>query len=128
MKKYLLIILLTGVFTLGYSQQNSFEAGIKENAVKLEKATSVEEYSDIFARFTTLIKMHDANKWKAYYYAGLSQFKKAELLFQSGEVYRAKEANAIAYKYTRVSADKQQTNTEIKTLLNKIESLKIKMQ
>lgn len=117
MKKLILAFSLFLFGSMAFAQ-STFDKQIKENSAKLNKATTAQEYTALFTEFSNLIRVQDANRWKAYYYAGLSQYKKAEILIKAGDKAGASEANAIAYKY--VAGGVPQDNTDGKKLLEQI--------
>lgn len=121
MKKIILSFCLVVFSVLSYAQIN-FENSIKTNAAKLEKATTVQEYDNLFFEFSKLVRTESNNRWKAYYYAGLSQYKKAELLISSNEFAAAIDAHAIAYKY--VSGGIPSDNAQGKKLMALLDNQK----
>ncbi len=123
MKKNLFILLLC--FGFAAHAQTSFDVKIKETSAKLYQASSVEEYNVLFTEFSMLTTTDHPKKWQAYYYAGLSQFKKAEHLLNTNK-NSAAEANALAFKYASVGAES--SNVEAKKLLKQIVDQKKKLR
>ncbi len=117
MKKSLLVLCLA-LFSIATFAQNKFDIQIKDKSAKLNKSTTVEQFDSLFQEFATLVRSNDANKWKAYYFAGLAQYKKAELLLKAGNTAAASDANAIAFKY--ISGGVPADNLDGKKLLQMI--------
>jgi hypothetical protein len=124
MKKTILAIGLTA-FGLMINAQSTFEHRINESAAKLNSITNVQELDLLFAEFSTLVQSDDKNKWMAYYYAGSTQYRKANLLLKSDQLSGAAEANALAYKY--ISGGVPAENAEAKELLTLIAEQKKKI-
>jgi len=101
MKKTFLTICLSAICILA-SAQSTFDKKLADNASKVESATKVQELDVLFLDLSSMVKENSSNRWKAYYYAGLTQYRKAELLIKSNNISGATEANAIAFKYTSV--------------------------
>ena len=123
MKKLLLAFFVVTLSTSAFAQ-TSFDAKIKENNAKLEKAKTLDEFDNLFTTFSALIPSGDSNnKWKAFYYSAFAQYKKADLLIKSNETASATNANAIAYKY--LLGGVSNTKTEYKKLLELLDKQKI---
>lgn len=101
MKKIFLTICLFAACMLA-NAQSTFDKKIADTASKVESATKVQELDVLFLDLSSMVKENNSNRWKAYYYAGLTQYRKAELLIKSNNISGATEANAIAYKYMSV--------------------------
>lgn len=123
MKKNLFILFLC--FGFAAHAQTFFDIKIKETSAKLDRASSVDEYDVLFTEFSMLTTTDHPEKWRAYYYAGLSQFKKAGHLMNTNK-NGAAEANALAFKYASVGAET--SNAEAKKLLKQIVDQKKKLQ
>lgn len=89
MKKIFFTSCLTMLSIFSYAQ-SQFEMKLTENTAKLEKATTAADFDILFSEFSSLIKFNDKNKWKAYYYAGFTQYKKADILLKSSSFADAK--------------------------------------
>lgn len=98
MKKlyFSLCFMLIGSLVLA---QNSFQKSIQENSVKLEKASTVHELDALFINFANLVTTQTPERWKAYYLAAQTQYKKAEILIREDQKSAAAEAHAVAQKY-----------------------------
>lgn len=124
MKKNLFILLLCLGFVA--HAQTSFDSKIKEKTAKLDRASTVEEYDILFAEFSDLVRTDHPNRWQAYYYAGLTQYKKAETLMKANDKSGAIEANGLAYKYANGNAEN--LKPEVKKLLQQILDQKKRLQ
>lgn len=110
-----------GSFT--YAQSN-FDKQITEKSGKLRNANTLNEYDNLFHEFSLLAKTKNPNQWKAYYFASLSLYKKAELLLPTNNLEVLMEINALSYKYANGILNEQSKNTDLITLIDLIEKQK----
>jgi len=123
MKKILfsLTLFLFGVFTYA---QTSFDKQITDNSAKLKNASTVQEYQTLFSEFSSLKKIKNPNQWKAYYFASLSLYKKADLLLKAKDYNLLSETNALAYKDATAIISLQPKNSDLLKLIDLIETQK----
>lgn len=124
MKKTFLTICLSSICILA-SAQSTFDKKLADIASKVESATKVQELDVLFLDLSSIVKENNSNRWKAYYYAGLTQYRKAELLIKSNNISGATEANAMAFKYaSAVPTD----NSDGQKLLNQISQQRLTLK
>ena len=118
MKKLILTFSLIVFGTFTYAQ-STLDNALKAPVAQMKTAKTVQDFDNLFATFSSLTTSNDAaNRWKAYYYAGMAQYKKGELLINSGNKSAAIETNAMAYKF--VAGGVPATNADGKKLLDLI--------
>jgi len=120
MKKLILSFLLLMFCSFSFAQTD-FDKQIKDKSIQLKKANTAKEYGALFTDFSALTKSKSPNRWKAYYYAGLSLYKKAELQLKTEDNDQVAETNALAYKYVKGAATAQPNNSELLELVKSIE-------
>lgn len=124
MKKIFLTICLFAACMLA-NAQSTFDKKIADTASKVESATKVQELDALFLNLSSMAKENNVNRWKAYYYAGLTQYRKAALLIKSNNISGATEANAMAFKYaSAVPTD----NSDGQKLLNQISEQRLTLK
>ena len=123
MKKILFsfTLFIFGVFTYA---QTSFDKKITKKSTKLKNASTAQEYQTLFKEFSSLKKTKNRNQWKAYYFASLSLYKKADLLLQSKDYDSVSETNALSYKDATAILSLQPKNSDLLNLINLIEKQK----
>lgn len=119
MKKLLLSLTLLIFCAFSYAQ-TSFDTQIKKKSESLKIAQTTNECENLFNEFSSMTTSSDANRWKAYYFAGFSSYKKVEILLKQGKKGNLADSNAIAYKFAIGALSTQPKNTDVLSLLNLI--------
>lgn len=120
MKKLFLPIVLM-MCTIFTNAQTSFDQKISAKSESLKGAKTATDFDNIYNEFSTLRMEKNVNRWKAYYYAGLTQYKKGEFLLSKGMNESVAESNALAFKNTMGAFTSQQQNQDIQNLLKSID-------
>ena len=125
--KKAIISLLFFFIALSLHAQTNYEGKINSLASKIETAKTISEFDKLFEEFDTIKRTQHTLRWKAYYYAGLAQYKKAEMLMERRDFQNAKNANAIANKYAMGSSSFQVEDSKINLLLELLDIQKKKI-
>jgi len=126
MKKTIFTILLF-LFAISVSAQSSYQKSVDEKAKKISAATTVNDYDKLFNEFSGLTRSADPYKYKAYYYAGLAMYKKAELSLSKNSGADERNTNGLAEKFVGGALSLKQDDKESNDLLNLIIEQKNKM-
>ncbi|WP_326981846.1 hypothetical protein VUJ46_16650 [Chryseobacterium sp. MYb264] len=120
MKKTLLTFLfsLFGAFMLA---QTTYEKTLNEKARKISDIKTIADCDKLFDEFSALKRNPDPYRWKAYYYAGLALYNKAELILKSNKKNGVENVNGLAEKYVlgslTAAPDDKENNDLLKLIL-----------
>ncbi len=126
MRKIFLTFCFTIVSFFAFAQTN-FEKVIEEKAKRIPTAKNIGDFDKLFQDFSDLKTTQDPYNWKAYYYAGLVLYKKAEFVLSTNKKNDVKNINSLAEKFTLASSTVQPDNTEVNELLDLIKNQKLKL-
>lgn len=122
---FTILILLIGITV---SAQSSYQKSLDEKSQKINSAKTAADYDKLFNEFSALRKSQDPYKWKAYYYAALTMYKKAELVLAKNPKADERNTNGVAEKFVAGALALKQEDKESNDLLSLITDQKKKLE
>ncbi len=120
MKKTLLICFCVLGFSV--SAQSFTDKNLQQSVLQINTAKTASDYEALFKKFS---ESKTTERWQAFYYAGVSEYLKTEILLKKGANSSLVLSNALAEKYTRGALGPQFNNDEVEILLGLIHLQKV---